>query len=79
MPTLDEMLAIEVGCDGCGRGKRLDSGALGRLCEKGIHQIDEVRSRLVCIECGERDRLSLIPVFRRPDQVRSQVSRGVEL
>lgn len=68
MPSLDEMLAIEVGCDGCGRGKRLDSGALGRLHAKGLRQVDEVRSRLVCTECGERDRLSLIPVFKRPDQ-----------
>ncbi|MCV9940955.1 hypothetical protein OIU35_31780 [Boseaceae bacterium BT-24-1] len=68
MPSLDEMLAIEVGCDGCGRGKRLDSGALARLCEKGLRQISDVRSRLVCTECGERDRLSLIPVFRRAEQ-----------
>lgn len=65
VPPLEQLEAIEVACDPCGRGKRIGEEALMGLCEKGFTVVDELRGRLRCTACGERLRLSLIPVFRR--------------
>jgi hypothetical protein len=65
VPPLVQLEAIEIGCDPCGRGKRMEEEAIAELCEKGFTVVDDLRGRLRCTHCGERHRLSLIPVFRR--------------
>lgn len=66
VPPLGELEALEVICGPCGRGKRMEGEALTGLRAKGFVRVDELKGRLLCRECGERHRLSLMPVFRRP-------------
>ena len=65
VPPLDQLQALEVACDPCGRGRRLEEEALSGLAERGYQRMEDVRGKLVCAACGERHRLSLIPVFKR--------------
>lgn len=64
-PPLGELGAVEVICAPCGRGKRIEGDELLRLSERGVQRLDDLKGKLLCKSCGERHRLSLMPVLRR--------------
>lgn len=65
-PRISEVVALEIRCDDCGKGARLEHDALSR---NGDCEVSDFRARLVCSTCRTTGRagrnVAAIPILRR--------------
>lgn len=61
--ALGEMAAIQVRCECCGHLRRKQNRELRELTAKGIETTVQLKRRLVCQECGQRD-FTVTPILR---------------
>lgn len=60
---LGELPALQVCCNCCGHLKRKQGGELRKLEARGIETTAQLRRRLVCSECGQKD-FAVTPILR---------------
>jgi hypothetical protein len=60
---LTEIAALQIRCECCGRIKRMGGMDLRTLAGKGVASTAQLKPRLVCSECGQRD-FDLMPILR---------------
>lgn len=63
--ALDEMAALLVCCNSCGHLRRKQGAELRSLALKGIETTVQLKRKLVCSACGQKD-FTVMPVLREP-------------
>lgn len=63
VPGLGEIAALQIRCECCGHTRRLEGRDLRSLAEKGYATPFQLKPRLVCSQCKQKD-FDLMPVLR---------------
>jgi len=65
---MDDLVALGVACENCGRKRRLAKSHIARLIGPGIHTVEQLGQRLKCRPCAERGAMSknitITPYYR---------------
>lgn len=61
--ALDEVAALQVRCECCGHLRRKQRMELRGLMARGIVSTAQLKRKLVCSECGQKD-FTLMPILR---------------
>jgi len=65
---MDDLVALGVGCENCGRKRRLARSHIARLIGPGIHTVEQLGQRLKCRPCAERGlaskNITIVPYYR---------------